>query len=299
MNIISSALSKDRDARERGRRSLLSLSELSTADTLQALDQLNQRLSRPPSLLLTYPSTSKQQSRHDKHRHAASTPSFRLQDGSDKRAPQRKGVRSPETSHGGRSSSISTSSHASRGNSKTVPASRGAWVRSRTDSSISTATTAVSSSPDHSRASSTHGQRPTLSSRRTNSSSSQGQDSKIQVPADMHRNHRRYSSLEYEETQQNIPPPAVPPKIPLTVTRTPSTPRKMTPSVFSFMSDSTKLGEIPEHKWITPAAYYQPVDAPFPMPIQEERKEKQKFGARFWRRFKKDTQAESVVGACG
>jgi len=60
--------------------------------------------------------------------------------------------------------------------------------------------------------------------------------------------------------------------------------------MFSFMSDSTKMGEIPEHRWILPPAPEEPIDemAAWPgygMLEQVEQKSKGRFGAlKFWKK---------------
>ncbi|KAI9817740.1 MAG: hypothetical protein M1827_000859 [Pycnora praestabilis] len=105
-----------------------------------------------------------------------------------------------------------------------------------------------------------------------------------------------------------LPPPPVPPKPSNLSLSIPRRQAKETPSVFSFASDSTKLGEIPEHKWATPA-YFTAIEAKYPsinaVPVssvpmfgQEEvvggAKEK-KVGGRFMRLFRRVPPFDAVA----
>jgi hypothetical protein len=66
---------------------------------------------------------------------------------------------------------------------------------------------------------------------------------------------------------------------------------KVTPSSYTFASDSTKLGEIPQSKWTTPFDYEEAerlnkmaVATPIAAPGGGEEKTKVKKGMRFWKR---------------
>ena len=69
---------------------------------------------------------------------------------------------------------------------------------------------------------------------------------------------------------------------------------KMTPSSYTFASDSTKLGEIPESRWAKPWDYEQAemlnnmaaaaAKVRVPTPVVEEKKARERKGLRFWKR---------------
>jgi hypothetical protein len=77
---------------------------------------------------------------------------------------------------------------------------------------------------------------------------------------------------------------------------------KPTPSVFSFASDSTKVGEIPEHKWAHPS-YFQgdipnfPVTVAFPIDTGYREQAKGKPRSKFFRMFRKPSKTSNVVAA--
>ena len=78
------------------------------------------------------------------------------------------------------------------------------------------------------------------------------------------------------------PDPVIP------ILRESATARKPTPSTISFVSDSTKIGEIPEHKWIVPFEPEQMGPFGWPTPRTAEQagqKSRSRFGAlKFWRK---------------
>jgi len=71
--------------------------------------------------------------------------------------------------------------------------------------------------------------------------------------------------------------------------------------MYSFISDSTKIGEIPEHKWLTPAPqqvterYRPPVPLALTPQLPEETKEKSGLGKKLFRNFLKPSPQNAVA----
>ena len=282
IQILSHALSSDIKAQALSRRSLLKLSENAAADAVRALEQLEGRLSSTSKLTLTAPLTTNKKPRK-------------------KREGTSKSVAGPpkaRPAYKPRSKSFSTTERKRPGPD---PLIRGAWVRSKSGtsvitSSVSSSGTAVPKTVDLKAVSASlvpYGLSfPRLSHNRTKSSPSYPSRLSQERPPDHHRK-ESFSYLDHlppsyvaslEQKEQHCPnrqpslllaspevftgignmssqspslPPPPPPKIPLQnpiscQDTTLSAPRMRVrpPSVATFMTASTKIGEIPEHRWL-------------------------------------------------
>ena len=329
IQILSHALSSDTQAQALSRRSLLKLSETAAANAVRALEQLQNRLSSTPQLTLTAPPPS------------------------NKKA-QRKGAEiskaavesnNPRTAVKERSKSFST---AERKRPGPDPLVRGAWVRSKSGTSVITASASSSgtstpklfspkvacsslalhdtTAPRHShhrtKSSPSYTSRPNHDGQsephREKSFSYLGQSPPSYASSPKQRQHHypnRQPSLllaspkVFAETQTasspSPSPPTPPPKIPLHAYHpchnTPPLPnfniRPRPPSVATFLTASTKIGEIPEHRWLTShqnndsggTDQQQPPNKPLPYTIpprlEDEPPSKRKGrGFRFWKK---------------
>lgn len=103
------------------------------------------------------------------------------------------------------------------------------------------------------------------------------------VPADFFQ-----SNTPFPPDEQN--PPPRPPKVPLNDHQNGHGMRVRPTSVATFMTASTKVGEIPEHRWINkPAAHAEkerPLPYVIPPPLRPDLMEPKKKGRgfKFWRR---------------
>lgn len=296
IQILAYALSNDSQAQALSRQSLLDLSETAAADAVRALEQLQDRLSSTSQLKLNAPPPSK------KRLHRKGEEVSRLTVGPNKARP----VPKP------RAKSFSSTERKRPGPD---PLIRGAWVRSKSGTSVITASSlscgtpaprasdsnlkAASASllphattvprPSHHRTTSS----PSYTSRpdrdglfdraRKNSVSSLGSPppsyAAIAEPKKLPYPSRQPSLLIasaevfkdpqvpfFQPTPSQLQPPPPPPKIPLhnsiyapyvpsSSLPAPAAPlpattmRRRPPSVATFLTTSTKIGEIPEHKW--------------------------------------------------
>ncbi len=282
IQILSHALSSDSKAQALSRRSLLDLSENAAADAVRALEQLESRLSSTSQLTQTaLLSTNKKPRRRggEISKGAAGPPKARA-------------------AHKPRSKSFSTTERKRPGPD---PLIRGAWVRSKSGTSVVTSSFSASGTGAPKivdlKAVSTsllpHGlSLPRFPHNRTKSSPSHLSRLNNERPPDHHRK-ESFSYLDHsppsyaassEQKQQHCPkrqpslllasrevftdsqtmspqspssPPPPPPKIPLQNAiplqdDAVSAPRMRVrpPSVATFMTASTKIGEIPEHRWL-------------------------------------------------
>lgn len=336
IQILSHALSNDTKAQALSRRSLLELSEAAAADALQALELLQSRLSSTPQLTLTAPPSP------------------------DKKA-RGKGE---EASKGAVSSKKTRPAHKPRSKPFSIterkrpgpdPLVRGAWVRSKSGTSVITASSSSSETITPKvfdlKAKSASlvpydMSLPHLSYHRTKSSPSHSSrpnhDRSLDIPREDNFSYLDQSTPSYvtfpEQRQHHFPnrqpslllaspevfndpqttplqsparPPPPPPKIPLQ-TSSPSHNTRLLPvhirprppSVATFLTASTKIGEIPEHRWVnhhnnhdnsSPARpplpwekyqhHQQPLPYTIPPRLEDEPSPKRKGkGFRFWKR---------------
>jgi hypothetical protein len=323
MRLISTCLLNDgggpvsRRVSVAGRRSLFSLSESAAAEAINALDELRQRLvaastERPPSALL---SPRRQPNRNGRSTSRSSVGSKdKPIHQENQRAGERPGRPKKASSVASRRSS-GTSNTSLKRNMYNPPANGGAWVRSRKDSSVTLVTTAVSHRPK--KPAQANRSEPVRSSTSKKSHSYLSPPPLLRLPdgeidfrqfsrpllnpatsvVDERMNH--LSSLTARSPliplAENLQPPRLQPPPQSGTTQTPhaasasdsaqdsaTTAHRF--SIMSFSSDSTKLGEIPPHRW--PVPYVPPPAILFPGPVIEAGyKAKPKTGLRFWKRF--------------
>ena len=304
---LDGALSRDVKIQALSRRSLLYQSELAAADALSALEELNARLSTRIQLALEAPRLPNRTVK-DKNKDESQ------KNGTSKSRPSKP-----------RSKSFSN------GDSKRPgpdPQVRGAWVRSKSGTSTTSPPQPAGSSKTpklpnplassrspkqtpHHRAQST----PATNSKPTRDrpSSDHHESYKENPPPSYHsspeqqshRHPRRQASLLlaspdvftdptpthhtffHDYQQAPMPPPKIPLGAPLILS---SRPRP--PSIATFVSASTKFGEIPEHKWPTSSnnnaldqVSTRPLPYLLPPSLEDEQSPKRKgWGFKFWKR---------------
>jgi hypothetical protein len=290
VNILKHALSEDSKAREMSKTSLLGLSELATADTINALGQLNKRLM----------SVSSPISQPQPYAAAATTTAATTHGKKTKTAQQQDRtfmafrVNPPQAKEKTRPSPD--------------PLARGGWVRSKSGTSM---VSSASSNP-----------RP-AKKKRSHSSPFPAKGSPLNQPDPIapdphpHPAHgnspcvcrARVSNPRHDiESRQDDPQadaqsqlqeldlllaspdvfnadslPPRPPKIPLEWHVPSRKPRP--PSVATFLTASTKIGEIPEHRWLDrPALPWDDRPLPYviPPPLEPEPVKRKARGFKSW-----------------
>jgi hypothetical protein len=300
-NIIHHALSEDSKAREMLKRSLLGLSELAAADTLNTLGQLNKRLTSVPGpAIQTQPL----------HR----TPNRR------KRKPQKK---KDQTSSASRISSPQPKEKKRPGPD---PLARGGWVRSKSGTS---AVSSGSPTPRSAKQSNNHssfslGTDASLSRSEPTTRDPHLLQSNPPCTCGSHVLAPRYevdnNNNNKHHPHPNGPPqphepdlllaspdvfntdflPPRPPKIPLE--RPTSNRKPRPPSVATFATASTKIGEIPEHRQLgRPALSWDNRPLPYVIPplLEPEPAKRKARGFKSWwkshGRADPYTETESLV----
>lgn len=284
INIINHALSTDTKDTSKSRQSLLDLSEAAGVSTLYALGQLNSRLS------VSSPIDMAPTQRYDEHRKLKQIP---------ERSP------SPEPSK-----------------QRPPPSpllARGGWVRTKSGSSVVSAASArkhANQQEGHRRSKSTPtSPRPVASkicpempvqvSRVSapkdtcSCQTTQTLPQKHSSPAHLSRSPPSYS-LERPPSMLLVPsdyftennlkqpdsPPPRPPKIPHHVRPNPST-RPRPPSAATFMTASTKIGEIPEDRWpdrVLSEEDQARIPLPYVIPPPLESPQRKRGGFKLWKR---------------
>jgi hypothetical protein len=283
INIINYALSNDTKAREMSQVSLLNLSEVAAADTLNALHQLNTRLSSSSRLALASSSQvgkpTKKTSNESSKRRIAGKAAAQV-NSSRKGAKQRPG---PD------------------------PRARSGWVRSTSGSSVVSAASSKAPSTKQKRNASSVSlprdtrpqvaqveaadpplpqQRHVCTCRMTPPTSSLSAAHEPRPQATPHRETQNDLDLflaSQDVFDTNFAPPR-PPKIPNERVASGRKPRP--PSVATFMTTSTKIGEIPEHKWPGGGRqdHLRPLPYAIPPPPELEPAKRKGRGFRFWRK---------------
>lgn len=280
-NIVHDALSEDSKAREMSKRSLLGLSELAAADTLNTLGQLSKRLTSVPGLAIQTPPQPRTPHRRKK----------KLLQGKDQtlsasrtNPPQPKAKKRP---------GLDT-------------LARGAWVRSKSGTS---AVSSGSSTPRPARQASNHSSFSLAIDPSLGQPEPAGPDTHLvqscppctcgaHVPApryepDINKRHsHRHVPQQIQEPDLLLAspdvfntdnPPPRPPKIP--IERPASSRKPRPPSVATFLTASTKIGEIPEHKWLDRPALSgvnRPLPYIVPPPLAPEPIKKKARGFKSW-----------------
>jgi hypothetical protein len=269
--------------------SLVTLSDSSKANTVRALGQLHQRLLESSIMLSRQPRvqdscTCGEESGRRKAHHRRNESKGSGDGHESKRRGRDVGAR------GGTGSSKSASA-----NSKVDYA----WVRSKKRPSLSSTNSGRSSRSNSSettlvtatgKASKESTRGPSRERRPSNSSQKEPKQVTVPVSPAPNMDIQQTSLLPqfptFDHARSNI---------------TPRRTDRVTPSMCSFMSDSTKLGEIPEHKWVTPPSHQvadqfrQPVPLPTIPHFQEGAKEKPGLGKRLFRNFLKPPATNPVL----
>ena len=278
VNILEHALSEDSKAREMSERSLLSLSELATADTINALGQLNKRLTSVSSLVV-------QPQPYAKTAHRKKTKTAQQQEqafmASRTSPPQTKEKKRPDPD----------------------PLARGGWIRSKSGTSVVSSNLRPAkkkrshSSPFPAKGSPLSQPEPiALDPQPAPGNSPCVCGAQFSSPRQDIEN-RKDDSQAYGKPQIQAPDlllaspdvfnagllPPRPPKIPLERPVPSRKPRP--PSVATFLTASTKIGEIPEHRWLDrPALPWDDRPLPYviPPPLEPEPVKKKTRGFKSW-----------------
>jgi hypothetical protein len=281
VNILKHALSEDSKAREMSKKSLLGLSELATADTINALGELNNRLTSASSLVV-------QPQPYAKTTHRKKTKTAQKQD------------------QAFMASRISPLQTKEKKRPSPDPLTRGGWVRSKSGTS---AVSSGSSTPRPAKKPRSH----SFPFRAKGSSLSQPEPIALdphaargnppcvcgaQFSGPRHDiENRKDEPQAYEQPQLQEPEllvaspdvfntdllPPRPPKIPLERPAPSRKPRP--PSVATFLTASTKIGEIPEHRWLDrPALPWDDRPLPYviPPPLEPEPVKRKTRGFKSW-----------------
>ena len=293
INLISNALSGDPKKYDATKMSLLSLSEGAAAESLAALSQLSLRIVNPPrpQRTLKAPSHAQEPAPKDQKRPQA----LKMSDALKIFEPQKKRPGpAPLLVRGGwvRPKTSSVVSSSSSKSDKTITSTQ--HQRSRSESVVPTSASpkkhsrSQSSTPGHSSSVPTLMRPEQLHQRAfSESHAPQRQPSMLLVPSDFFR------PLSGEpQSYANFAPPPRPPKVPLHSRPDPS-PRARPTSAATFMTSSTKIGEIPDPHFHRPSytieeqahdpRLVQYLTSPKPVVPQEEPRRKGR-GFKFWKR---------------
>lgn len=287
INLINHALSGDSKTKSMSRKALFTLSETAAMDTMTALGQLSSRLSLASQSRLALETTELRRS-HRKHGHHKERKNSSLSPWKQARPPP-----SPLLVRGG-------------------------WVRSRSGSSVVSGATARrareeqaekhhGSKSDSAALKSASQSKPSATRRATERSEASARtckcaDEQLEEPREFDKNksethskpQRQPSMLivpsdffDSPQSQVHDPPPR-PPKIPLHARPNPRPHRMRPASTATFMTTSTKIGEIHESRWPDTVLSPEMADLrrmPYTIPPPLESTEpKKKKGLKFWKR---------------
>ncbi|KIW65852.1 hypothetical protein PV04_08072 [Phialophora macrospora] len=292
INLINHALSGDSKTRSTSQRALYSLSETAAVDTMAALAQLSSRLSlaSPSRLALENRDTRKSGERFSrKERHSGSSatskqtkrppPTPLLVRGGWVRSKSGSSVVSGASARKARTE-LGDKHRRSKSDSAVVKSSSRSPDRQKTkgDEADSSTSNSVSQSPkgrvDKSKASARHESTENPRPRR--------EPSMLIMPADFFES--MHTSIERLYPQE---PPPRPPKVPVESRPSPIQRRIRPTSTMTFMTASTKIGEIPESKFQSNEEVRSgPVPYTIPPPLESIEPRKKK-GFKFWKREEK------------
>lgn len=286
INLINHALSENSISRSNSHKALFNLSETAAMDTMTALSQLGSRLSlsSQPRLALEPKDHRRSDEKHVRRKDGKTNSS------SLSKQPQRPPV-SPLLVRGGwvrsKSGSSIVSGAAARRSSGGQEDRR---HRSKSDSAVRKVTVSPSkqttrptetgsNSTDKSKVIRVQESKPSDRNSSNGPSKPRRQASMLIVPADF---------FENVEQAVDVAPPPRPPKIPLDSRPSPRSHKTRPTSTMTFMTASTKIGEIPESKWadrlLSPEeeeSKRMPYTIPPSLDSSEPRRRK---GLRFWKR---------------
>jgi len=330
ISILNNALYKDPKKRSMSQQSLLSLSEIAAADAMQALNQLDLRLTLSQLAPKPEPAMrhSKKTAAQEPVEKAKLTKRVEARGSNNPFKLARRPAPSPLRVRGGWVRSKSTSSESSAAStSKTSVARPADHKRSKSSPQLlnmsqesktqlgpslpprtqtppePTANVSASSEPTHQ-----HQQR-----RRVTPSNPrpQREQSMPFVSPDFFAAQPTDGPNQHQSAQPQTSPPPIPPKIPLhsrpTTTNNNQQPsgtitRARPASVATFMTASTKIGEIPEHLWPDRPALQNGQNRPLPYVIpppltpgfNEEKRKAKGRGFRFWKRVESIDEREGA-----
>ena len=298
VNIINHALSRDAKTTSASRKALFSLSETAAMDTMTALGQLHSRLSLASQPRLPIEAKKENRKLDEKHRHHSKSSGSPEAKKPQRPPPQPLLVRGGWVRPKSGSSVVSVVSGAEARKARQRMSEKDEkdgrpqkHQRSKSDSAV---LKHIASQPDQSLAQRGGGmfeasgctcggsqhEEPKHSTRRKSSEHPrpQRQPSMYIVPADF-----------FDTPQETIEvPPPRPPKIPLHSRPNPRTKARPT-STMTFVTTSTKVGEIPESRWpdrVLSAEEMEATRMPYTIPpaLEESEPKKKTKGFKFWKR---------------
>jgi hypothetical protein len=292
IDLINHALSADSKTRSVSQRQLYNLSETAALDTITALAHLGSRLSmKSPSRLVLESRDHRRTHEKSARKERQSSPPAK----SGKRPPP-----SPLLVRGGwvRTKSGSTVSVVSASTARKASADKATkHHRSKSESAV-TKNASPSRHPKKTTRPHTVHEAPTDTKKVVNSQFG-GMDDLVQyLPDDRIRPQRQPSMLivpaDFFDDQKEAPPygseaPPRPPKIPLHSRPDPTAMRRRPVSTMTFMTASTKIGEIPESRMTdaqTSSANIaqRPLPYAIPPPLEPVEPRKARKGFKFWKR---------------
>lgn len=286
INLINNALTSDKLDKSQSRQSLLLLSESAAISTIQALNQLDFRLSSPEELSSDTRRARREQRPTKQFSESATLP----------RPPP-----SPLLARGGWVRSKSGSSIVTVASAKKTAVR--AAERSRSTSPPVQTVRTIQSKPSKPHEQDT---RPSTNGLKIQSYSHHSPDDlpvqKLILPrswSEPPEYEQRAPSMllvpgdyfdDHLAPQAPISPPPKPPKTPLH-TRDDVRTRPRPISAATFMTASTKIGEIPEHRWVErsiPEEEIQRLPLPYVIPAPLESPKRKSKGMRFWKRSERE-----------
>jgi hypothetical protein len=317
INVLNNWLSDDSVKRRQSQRSLLSISEVAAADALFALGQLNHRLTAQPRLQATLP-MSIEETRPKKSSHSRQASKTVVDIKIDPRVKSR--AENNLLVRGGWVRPYPAARSKSGSSVVTVAPSRNTSTTKLADNKRHKSPTSGTASPSGRSASRSPKGSPRPGHKRAESSPAiftQPSQNMVELPVDMMLQQRHRSPETRQITREPSmliipsdffesciePPPLRPPKIPLhsrpSMNIRPTTGiRPRPPSVATFMTASTKIGEIPEHRW-PPQANEEPRPLPYvippPLNVEDVLPKKKGRGFRFWKKAEPEPSLQAVV----
>jgi hypothetical protein len=294
INLINHALSADSRSRSASQKQLYNLSETAALDTMTALAQLGSRLSmKSPSRLALEGRDHPRM--HEKSARKERQPSPPAK--SSKRPPP-----SPLLVRGGwvRAKSGSTVSVVSASSARKVSADKGSkHHRSKSESAVSKNGSPTRQTKKTKRPHTVH-ESPTETLKAATGHLGELEQIVQYIPDDRVRPQRQPSMFivpaDFFEAQKEAPQqagpyeaPPRPPKIPLHSRPDPMASRRRPVSTMTFMTASTKIGEIPESRFTDPqlamaSASQRPLPYTIPPPLEPVEPRKVRKGFKFWKR---------------
>jgi hypothetical protein len=317
ISVLNNWLSDDGVKRRQSQRSLLSISETAAADALFALGQLNHRLAAQPRLPATL-SMPTEEPRLKKSSHSRQASKTVVDIKIDPKVKSR--AENNLLARGGWVRAFPAARSKSGSSIVTLTSSRNASTTKLTDHKRHKSSTSGTASPPGRSASRSPKGSPRPGHKRAESSPAiltQLSQYTAGLPVDMMSQQRHRSPenrriarepsmlivpSDFFESFIELPPPQQP-KVPLHSRpsmniRSTTGIRPRPPSVATFMTASTKIGEIPEHRWPAQASGEQrplPYVIPPPLNVEDVSRKKKGRGFRFWKKAEPEPSLHAVV----